>query len=80
MNLKEARFHRGLSQWEMGARIGISQSKLSLVERGYLSLTEEEKNKIAEFLDIPADLITWPGKDRRQSKHSTLIPAAIKDF
>jgi len=50
MTLKEARFFKGLNQWDISVKTGIPQSKLSLVERGYIDLREDEKKKIAKVL------------------------------
>ena len=50
MTLREARFFKGLNQWDISVKTGIPQSKLSLVERGYIDLREDEKRKIAKAL------------------------------
>ena len=50
MTLREARFFKGLNQWDISIKTGIPQSKLSLVERGYIDLREDEKKKIAKVL------------------------------
>ncbi len=50
MNLKEARFHAGLSQYDIALKTGIHQSRLSLIERGYLHPSNKEKKKISKVL------------------------------
>ena len=50
MTLREARFFKGLNQWDISVKTGIPQSKLSLIERGYIDPKEEEKRKIAKVL------------------------------
>lgn len=50
MTLKEARFFKGLNQWDISVKTGIPQSKLSLIERGYIEPREDEKRKIAKVL------------------------------
>ena len=50
MSLRETRFFKGLNQWDISVKTGIPQSKLSLVERGYIDLREDEKKKIAKVL------------------------------
>ena len=50
MTLKEARFHKGLNQWDVSIRTGICQTKLSLIERGYIDPKEGEKKRIAKVL------------------------------
>ena len=51
MTLKEARFFKGLNQWDISVKTGIPQSKLSLIERGYIKPREDEKKKIAKALN-----------------------------
>ena len=51
MSLREARFFKGLNQWDISVKTGVPQSKLSLVERGYIDLREDEKKKIAKVLN-----------------------------
>ena len=50
MTLREARFFRGLNQWDISVKKGIPQSKLSLSERGYVDPKKDEKRKIAKVL------------------------------
>ena len=50
MTLREARFFKGLNQWDIAVKTGIPQSKLSLIERGYVTPKEDEKKKIAKIL------------------------------
>lgn len=50
MTLREARFFRGLNQWDISVKTGIPQSKLSLSERGYVDPKKDEKRKIAKVL------------------------------
>jgi len=60
MNLTEARKSRLLNQWNMGQRLGISQAKYSMIERGQVNLSETKKKRIAEILQMPVDAIEWP--------------------
>ena len=50
MNLREARFFKNFNQYDISVKTGISQSKLSLIERGYVNPREDEKKKIAKVL------------------------------
>jgi transcriptional regulator with XRE-family HTH domain len=61
MNLREARFKRQKTQWDLRKETGIHQSKLSLIERGYIPPSEEEKKKIAEALGLSEGEIKWVG-------------------
>jgi DNA-binding XRE family transcriptional regulator len=59
MDLREARFKRRKTQWDIQKSTGIRQSKFSLIERGYITPSDEEKRKIAEVLSFKVDEITW---------------------
>lgn len=48
--LKAARFLAGISQDEVAHSIGISQAKLSRIERGYLRPSPKEAEAIAKIL------------------------------
>lgn len=50
MNLKEKRFFKGFNQYDISLKTGIPQSKISLIERGYVNPKPDEKQKIAEAL------------------------------
>jgi len=50
MALKEARFFKGLNQWDISLKTGIPQSKISLFENGYLKPKKYEKRQIAKAL------------------------------
>lgn len=43
MDLFEARAKKRKTQWDLRAKTGISQSKISLAERGYIKLSKQEK-------------------------------------
>lgn len=46
MNLQFERKRRLMTQHDMAASLGISQARISLIEKGYYSLTPELKKKI----------------------------------
>ncbi len=52
MDIKEARFHAGLSQYDVSLKTGIPQSKLSLIENGYAKPLPCDKKKLAEALRV----------------------------
>ena len=52
MNLKELRFRKGLTQFDLRIRTGIHQSKISLVESGYMQLRDEERRKLAKVFGV----------------------------
>jgi DNA-binding XRE family transcriptional regulator len=59
MKLKTLRAERMESQWWLSIETGIHQSKISLFERGYITPSEEEKQKIADALNVSVDDIDW---------------------
>ena len=52
MNLREARFKRNFTQFDLRLKTGISQTKISHFERGYLLPSEKEKIRIVEALGV----------------------------
>lgn len=55
MTLREARFRKGLTQFDLRIRTGIHQSKISLIETGYLLPTEVERKNLAKALNLRVD-------------------------
>lgn len=62
MNLREIRFKRGMTQYDINRHSGIHQSRISLIERGYVSPKLKEKHAIAKALRVNPDEIKWPAK------------------
>jgi ribosome-binding protein aMBF1 (putative translation factor) len=60
MDLKEARFKKGISQWGLRMQTGINQTKICLIEKGYVTPTDEEKGILAKALGVEAPEIIWP--------------------
>jgi|GEM_PF-1049009 predicted transcriptional regulator len=60
MDLKEARFKARLAQWDLRSRTGISQTKISLLERGYVAAKPEGKKALARALGFRPEQIDWP--------------------
>ena len=57
MTLKEARFKRGLAQFDLRIRSGIHQSKISLMETGRIVPRKDEVEKLAKALNMnPGEL------------------------
>ena len=63
MNLVIARTTRKKTQWDIRRGTGIHQSKLSLIENGYVIPTDNEKALIAGFLRFQANEIEWPSSE-----------------
>jgi predicted transcriptional regulator len=64
MNLYEARVRKRITQWDLAVATGISQSKISLLERGYIQASESEKGKIITALKLETGEITWTGQSQ----------------
>ena len=57
MNMREARFVRGYSQWQMSRILWIPQSRISLIERGLVDPRDDEKEKIAKLLGFDENVL-----------------------
>lgn len=62
--LRELRDARAWSQVSLAERLGISQSRLSAVERGLLSLTAEEFLEALRLFNVPASDFARPRRDQ----------------
>lgn len=60
MDLVTARAVKKKTQWDIRKATGIHQSKLSLIENGYVIPTDDEKVVIAKVLKFQVDEIEWP--------------------
>jgi predicted transcriptional regulator len=58
MDLREVRFKKRISQWELNKQTGVHQSRISLIENGHIA-KKDEKQKIAEALKVNIDDIDW---------------------
>jgi transcriptional regulator with XRE-family HTH domain len=57
MKLQEVRSERDLSQWDLKLLTNIHQTKISLIESGYVIPTAEERRKLARALGVdPGEL------------------------
>jgi transcriptional regulator with XRE-family HTH domain len=66
MDLQMIRAIKKQRQWDLGRATGIHQSKISLIEHGYIVPNDEEKALIAEALGVAVNEIDWPGKTSHQ--------------
>ena len=55
------------TQWDLKVLTGIHQSKLSLIERGYIEPSEQEKGLIARALGLSDSEIDWKADLRVQT-------------
>ena len=69
MDLKEARVKRRKTQWDVRIETQIHQSKLSLIENGYVVPSDKEKALIAQALGFDVNQITWPSGVSGEHRH-----------
>ena len=71
MNLPTSRFMRRCTQWELAKHTKISQSRISLFERGFVNLSQDEKRRIAEVLHVSIDEVTpWMEAESNDAKQN----------
>jgi predicted transcriptional regulator len=49
--LREQRFKHRVSQWELARKAGLHQSRISLIEKGYVKPSKNELKKIVLFFE-----------------------------
>jgi transcriptional regulator with XRE-family HTH domain len=75
MDLREARFICKFSQYDLMIKSGVSQPRISLIERGYVIPTEDERKKIAKALNYKVTDI-FPengGRQEEERAHEQII-------
>lgn len=55
LDLRTARFLRGVTQLQIEKDLGIAQSKISTHERGIKRLTQKDKEKLRGYLALNVD-------------------------
>ena len=60
MDLVTARAIKKKTQWDLRKATGINQSKISLIEHGYIIPNDEERVAIAGALGVSVQEIQWP--------------------
>jgi transcriptional regulator with XRE-family HTH domain len=58
MELREARFKRGITQYSLSKITGVHQSRISLIENGYKA-SEKEKRALAKGLGVKVEDVSW---------------------
>lgn len=53
--LRILRMVRGCTQWELGAKIGVSAATISLIENGLVQPTEAQRAAFRQALNWPKD-------------------------
>lgn len=60
LTIREARARLGISQAELGARVGLQQAFISMVENAQLTVPEGQRRVWEEALGMPAGRIYFP--------------------
>lgn len=63
--LHAARSARGLSQAQVAARLGITQTAFAVWERDPVALRPDQVEKLTEILGVPVDQLYGDGRQRR---------------
>ncbi len=66
MDLQTARAVKKKTQWDLRRKTGFHQSKISLIENGYIIPTNKEKKTIAGALGVSVNEIDWPEETPNQ--------------
>ncbi|SPF42629.1 Cro/Cl family transcriptional regulator (fragment) [Syntrophobacter sp. SbD1] len=57
MELREARFRKKMTQYDLWLLTGVSAPRISLAERGFAVLRKREREAIAKALGMPVESI-----------------------
>ena len=68
MDLREARFKRRITQWDLSKITNVHQSRISLIENGHKA-SEKEKKALAKGLGMHVEDIGWPTDSAEQENN-----------
>lgn len=60
LRIKLLRLSRNLSQWALSKSAGCSQGRYSMIERGLIEPTSEERERLAQILHASASTLFRP--------------------
>lgn len=72
-NIREIRKSRGFTLKELGSRIGVAESTMSLYETGARSLDYDTLKKISDILDCPIDVLMGDEADRKPFSNADMM-------
>lgn len=71
LRIKLLRMSKRLSQWELARLCGVSQGRYSMVERGLIAPTEDERERLSKILQAPPSTLFRPAfRDRKAQEHA----------
>lgn len=75
LKIKLFRMSRGLSQWEVSRDSGMSQGRYSMIERGLIESTVEERTRLAEILGVTPSVLFRPAVRSRPQESACHVIA-----
>jgi len=60
MELRDARYKRRLSQWNLAKIANVHQSRISLIENAFVRPKNSEKKQLSKGLGVRPEQIRWP--------------------
>jgi transcriptional regulator with XRE-family HTH domain len=60
LRIKFLRLSSAQSQWHLAQATGMSQGRYSMIERGLIEPTDEERDRLARILNAPASTLFRP--------------------
>lgn len=79
MLLRELRKQRGLTMKELGEKIGVSESTISLYETGRRSPSYEILLKIAEYFGVSVDYLLRGNEEKNAIPTDSELDELVKD-
>lgn len=76
LRVKFLRLSKKWSQWELGRAAGISQGRYSMIERGLIEPTPEERERLAQILGVLPSTLFRPAV-RNQKRSEALKKNAV---
>ena len=77
LRLKLLRLNEGESQWAIARTVGMSQGRYSMIERGLISPTPEERQALARALSASAGSLLRPVVNSRMRRGPRLERTAV---
>ncbi len=65
MNLKTARVLSGQTQYDVRLKTGIHQSKISMIERGYIQPKKDEIKILADAVSVKPEELDFKGQGEK---------------
>ena len=78
LRLKLVRIVSGQTQFEISRSASISQGRFSMIERGLIEPTDEERERLAQILRVPSStLFRTAIRTRRKPEEETVSQSGV---